>query len=215
MNHSDFPPRAHSFRAPVELGSNVEVTLKWFDPARGFGFVKQADGSPDALLPAALVQAAGRDSLPEGATLVVDLVEGRKGAQVSAVRSIDVSTAAPARPKAERRPFGGGERRPFDGGERRSFEGGERRSFDGERRAPSGPRRSFDGPVSEMTGTVKWFNSTKGFGFISPDGGERDVFVHIKALERSGLAELNEQQRVRMSVRQGDKGLEAVSVSVA
>jgi len=191
MNHSDFPPRAHTFRAPVELGSNVEVTLKWFDPARGFGFVKQADGSADALLPASLVQAAGRDSLPEGATLVVDLVEGRKGAQVSVVHSIDVSTAAPSRPKAERRPFGG------------------------ERRGPTGPRRSDDGPVSEMTGTVKWFNPTKGFGFISPDGGERDVFIHVKALERSGLAQLNEQQRVRMSVRQGDKGLEAVSVTVA
>jgi len=199
MNHSDFPPRAHSFRAPVELGSNVEVTLKWYDPARGFGFVKQSEGQPDALLPASLVQAAGRDSLPEGATLVVDLIEGRKGAQVSAVRSIDLSTAAPSRPKPERRPFGGG---------------GERRSFDGERRGPAGPRRSDDGPVSEMTGTVKWFNPTKGFGFISPDGGERDVFVHVKALERSGVAQLNEQQRVRMSVRQGDKGLEAVSVSV-
>jgi len=198
MNHSDFPPRAHSFRAPVELGSNVEVTLKWYDPARGFGFVKQAEGQPDALLPASLVQAAGRDSLPEGATLVVDLIEGRKGAQVSAVRSIDLSTAAPPRPKPERRPFGGGERR----------------SFDGERRGPAGPRRPSDGPVSEMTGTVKWFNPTKGFGFISPDVGERDVFVHVKALERSGLAQLDEQQRVRMSVRQGDKGLEAVSVSV-
>lgn len=190
MNHSDFPPRAHSFRAPVELGSNVEVTLKWFDPARGFGFVKQADGSPDALLPASLVQAAGRDSLPEGATLVVDLIEGRKGAQVSAVRSIDLSTALPPHPRPERRPFGG------------------------ERRGPTGPRRSSDGPVSEMIGTVKWFNPTKGFGFISPDGGERDVFIHIKALERSGLAALDERQRVKMSVRQGEKGLEAVSVSV-
>lgn len=191
MNHTDFPPRAHSFRAPVELGSNVEVTLKWFDPARGFGFVKRDDGSADALLPASLVQAAGRDSLPEGATLIVDLIEGRKGAQVSAVRSIDLSTATPPRPRPERRPFGA------------------------DRHGPAAPRRSFDGPTTEMTGTVKWFNATKGFGFISPEGGERDVFVHIKALERSGLRGLDEGRKVRMTVRQGEKGLEAATISVA
>ena len=63
------------------------------------------------------------------------------------------------------------------------------------------------------TGTVKWFNGTKGFGFIAPDGGGRDVFVHVKALERSGLSGLNENQRVRLTFRQGEKGPEAVSVS--
>jgi len=45
-------------------------------------------------------------------------------------------------------------------------------------------------------GTVKWFNSTKGFGFIQPEGGGADVFVHISAVERAGLATLNEGQRV-------------------
>ncbi len=46
------------------------------------------------------------------------------------------------------------------------------------------------------TGTVKWFNSTKGFGFIQPDGGGTDVFVHISAVERSGMSNLNEGQAV-------------------
>ena len=46
------------------------------------------------------------------------------------------------------------------------------------------------------TGTVKWFNATKGFGFIQPDGGGRDVFVHISAVERAGLSTLNEGQTV-------------------
>ncbi|HEY1944109.1 MAG TPA: cold-shock protein [Roseiarcus sp.] len=46
------------------------------------------------------------------------------------------------------------------------------------------------------TGTVKWFNATKGFGFIQPDGGGQDVFVHISAVERAGLRDLNEGQKV-------------------
>ena len=62
---------------------------------------------------------------------------------------------------------------------------------------------------------MKWFNSTKGFGFIAQDGGGQDVFVHAKAVERSGLSGLNDGQRVRITVRQGEKGPEAVSVEEA
>ena len=50
------------------------------------------------------------------------------------------------------------------------------------------------------TGTVKWFNSTKGFGFIAPDDGGKDVFVHISAVERAGLRSLNENQAVSFEV---------------
>ncbi len=50
------------------------------------------------------------------------------------------------------------------------------------------------------TGTVKWFNANKGFGFIQPDGGGKDVFVHISAVERAGLAGLNEGQKVSYDV---------------
>jgi cold shock protein len=50
------------------------------------------------------------------------------------------------------------------------------------------------------TGTVKWFNTTKGFGFIQPDGGGQDVFVHISAVQRAGLRELQEGQKVSYEV---------------
>ena len=50
------------------------------------------------------------------------------------------------------------------------------------------------------TGTVKWFNSTKGFGFIQPDDGGSDVFVHISAVERAGLRTLNEGQRISYDI---------------
>jgi cold shock protein len=55
------------------------------------------------------------------------------------------------------------------------------------------------------SGTVKWFNSQKGYGFIQPAGGGKDVFVHISAVERAGLSSLNEGQRVEFDIRE-DRG---------
>ena len=56
------------------------------------------------------------------------------------------------------------------------------------------------------TGTVKFFNSTKGFGFIQPDDGSKDVFVHISAVEKAGLGSLTENQKVSFEVQQGNNG---------
>jgi CspA family cold shock protein len=56
------------------------------------------------------------------------------------------------------------------------------------------------------SGTVKWFNSQKGFGFITPEGGSKDVFVHISAVERAGLQGLNEGQRVQYDLLPGRDG---------
>lgn len=69
------------------------------------------------------------------------------------------------------------------------------------------------GEAQEIRGTVKWYNPEKGFGFVAPDTGGKDVFVHATALERSGMPPLTEGQSVLLRVVQGKKGPEATSVS--
>ncbi len=72
-----------------------------------------------------------------------------------------------------------------------------------------GPR-----PATTLDGAVKWFEAEKGYGFISPDGGGKDVFIHITALRRSGVNALGPGQRVRVDVVDGKKGLEADRITL-
>ena len=66
------------------------------------------------------------------------------------------------------------------------------------------------------SGTVKWFNAQKGYGFIEPDDGSKDVFVHISAVEQAGLTQLNENQKVSYELERGQQGkTSAVSLQVA
>ena len=161
----------------------IAVTVKWYNSEKGFGFVELADGSGDAFLHANTLQASGIQGVSPGATLQVRVGQGQKGRQVDQVLSLDESTAGPAAPQREA--FGGKPARPRE------------------------PRRSVDlSSAVETTGIVKWYNPDKGFGFVSPQNGGKDVFVHATALERAGLSTLQEGQKVRMQVVQGAKGAE-------
>jgi CspA family cold shock protein len=64
-----------------------------------------------------------------------------------------------------------------------------------------------------ITGTVKWFNGSKGYGFIAPDNGGEDVFVHYSAIQAAGYRNLDEGDRVEFSVEEGKKGLQAAEVT--
>ena len=122
--------------------------------------------------------------LASGATLQVRTGQGQKGLQVMEVLEVDESTATAEPPRRER---------------------------------SAGPRPSREPDLStavELQGTVKWYNPAKGFGFIEVEDGGKDVFVHVSALERSGVGTLTEGQRVTMRVVDGRKGREAAAVTV-
>jgi cold shock protein len=161
--------------------------VKWFNAEKGYGFVALADGSGDVFLHVNALQAAGHQAVSPGATLRVRVGAGQKGRQVDQVVSVDESTAE--QPGARRPQFP-------------------------RTRTEGAPRRQVDlSSAVEMAGTVKWYNPDKGFGFITPQAGGKDVFVHATVLERAGLAPLQEGQSVRMGVVQGAKGPEAATIS--
>ena len=72
----------------------------------------------------------------------------------------------------------------------------------------------FFGKLRKMaTGTVKWFNDAKGFGFITPDGGGEDLFAHFSEVQGSGFKSLQENQKVSFEVKQGPKGKQAANIT--
>ena len=79
---------------------------------------------------------------------------------------------------------------------------------------PTQTRSPPEGPEVEMTGAVKWFKPDKGFGFVTPDDGDRDVFVHRTIVQNAGLQQLESGQKVRMKVQTAAKGREATWIQV-
>jgi cold shock protein len=177
----------------VPTGPERQAKVKWFNGEKGFGFVELTDGSGEAFLHISIVEGAGHTALEPGTTLTVRVGQGAKGPQITEITNVDASTAEPSRGPR----FGGG----GGGG------GGGR---------PSPRERSFDrptGPAEEVEGQVKWYDPKKGFGFVAVDG-SKDVFIHRSVLAREGINELAEGQRIHMKVVPGQKGLEAIGLSL-
>jgi cold shock protein len=153
-----YPRRPTFFRIEdAPAGRVVDATVRWFDAAKGFGFVSLPEG--DAFLPMAALRRAGLADVREGATIRCEIGRGAKGPLVMQVLRVENAGATP-------------------------------------------PSRPIDG-------VVKWFAAEKGYGFIAPEDGGRDVFVHATVLRRSGIDALVAGQRVRLEVVVGRRGPEA------
>jgi cold shock protein len=174
--------------------SAVDAIVKWFKSDKGFGFVELANGTGDAFLHIGAVQAAGYEALPPGAKLQVVVTSSVKGQQVARILDVDLAGAAERAPPPRSGGGGGG--------------GG---GFDSPR-----PRRQAPDPSSAVpvSGKVKWFDETKGFGFVQSNDGGKDVFVHISILGPSGVNRLVEGQPVTMQVVDTAKGREALSITL-
>ena len=177
-----FRPASRADAAPT--GPAMDAIVKWFNPEKGFGFVELPDGSGDAFLHIAVLERGGHDAVLPGTKLRVQVGQGQKGPQVTAILELDATTAAASRPTMSPRMSGGGRERPDPA------------------------------TASEIHGTVKWFNGQKGFGFVAAEDGGKDVFLHISIVDRAGIQVLPEGQQVTMRVVKTQKGREAISVAL-
>jgi cold shock protein len=191
----DYTPQP-SYERPVRPPSSqasssreAEARVKWFNPEKGFGFVELTDGSGEAFLHVRQVEAAGHRNLPSGTALVIQVGPGQKGPQVHGIVRVDTSTAEPE-------PTRHGPRAP---------------------EAAFSRTRQGSSPVTtpDTIGIVKWYNEVKGFGFIAVEGESKDLFVHASALERAGLARLEQGQAVRVAIVEGRKGREIGTINLA
>jgi CspA family cold shock protein len=165
---------------PPQVVGEGKGVVKFFNGQKGFGFIVRDDGGEDVFVHISAVEQAGLTGLADGQPLSFTLVD--RGGRISAT---DLKIEGDPLPVQERAP-----REPREGG---GFGGG-----------GGGPQRQLTG--EKASGTVKFFNAMKGFGFISRDDGQPDAFVHISAVERAGLPTLNEGDRLEFELEVDRRG---------
>ena len=161
---------------PPQVVGEAKGVVKFFNGQKGFGFIVRDDGGEDVFVHISAVEQAGLTGLAEGQPLDFTLVD--RGGRVSAT---DLKIEGDPLPVEDRGP-------PRD----RAAGGG------------GGPQRELTG--EKASGTVKFFNATKGFGFITRDDGQPDAFVHISAVERAGMISLNEGDRIEFELEVDRRG---------
>lgn len=185
--------RTSSFQASFPSDTQeMEVTVKWFNLEKGFGFVACSQGNEDIFLHFSALQQTGKNQVNEGDILLCEVGPGKKGRQV--VRVIDI--------------------KPGEGGSAPMSEDQESSGHPLRRRS----RKPHTGPsdkIESLTGIIKWFNPHKGFGFAAPEEGGSDVFIHASLLHPTGLRTLETGQKIRMQVTDSSRGREAVELELA
>ena len=161
---------------PPQVVGEGKGVVKFFNPQKGFGFIVRDDGGEDVFVHISAVEQAGLTDLADGQPLEFTLVD--RGGRISAT-----NLRIEGEPMAVERSGGSGA-----GGA-----GGDR-----------GPQRQLTG--EKASGTVKFFNAMKGFGFIQRDDGQPDAFVHISAVERAGIPTLNEGDRLEFELEVDRRG---------
>ena len=172
---------------PPQVVGEGKGVVKFFNGQKGFGFIVRDDGGEDVFVHISAVEQAGLTGLAEGQPLEFTLVD--RGGRVSAT---DLKIEGEPMPVTDRGPPREDRGGPGGAG---GFGGGDR---------GGGPQRQLTG--EKASGTVKFFNAMKGFGFISRDDGQPDAFVHISAVERAGMVSLNEGDRLEFELEVDRRG---------